>query len=600
MEAARSAGRAEPRARTRARSASHPAARCPGPRPAGGAPSCSAPTHAGSDGGGGRGGRARPRRARAPRAGGRGAPRPRPRRAPTRRPAPPPRAARPGRGARPRSRPPRSRGSPGARRGRRGGGADRSGRAAPSRPGSRPARWRARRAAAGAPTSRSRAPAHRPPRSPARRAGGGRGSRPARSRAASRDDSVGGRQRLRFLDLHLVVAARDAARPRLVAQDLGTAGVAQVALAELRRHGGRLAESAAAGKPVAGPSAEAFRPLTALLQPPALSRDRMRWTPADLPLSHRRRAGLSLDESIGTELRSPPTGSDNPNNVHTGFADLGNPQNPFKDWNIVFVSYCSCDVHFGDAAQDYPPHVEHRGYENARVVEKWAREHFVNPDEVFVTGSSAGAYGAWFNAPLHEGVWPASKFEVLADAGNGVITQSFLDSYFPNWNFAANVPTDIPGLTDVLTNGSGIPGYTEVVANFFPRTRWAQYSAAYDGGFGGQTSFYNIMLNDNDPIAAVTWWNASCAFNSVMRSQGSRPPPPCPRTTATTSGPDRDTRCGAATRCTPTRPAACRRPSTGWAGCWTARRRGPTASVRNACSSCRATRRPARSRRRSR
>jgi len=326
----------------------------------------------------------------------------------------------------------------------------------------------------------------------------------------------------------------------------------------------------------------------------------MRWTPADLPLSHRRRAGLSLDESIGTELRSPPTGSDNPNNVHTGFADLGNPQNPFKDWNIVFVSYCSCDVHFGDAAQDYPPHVEHRGYENARVVEKWAREHFVNPDEVFVTGSSAGAYGAWFNAPLHERVWPASKFEVLADAGNGVITQSFLDSYFPNWTFAANVPTDIPGLTDVLTNGSGIPGYTEVVANFFPRTRWAHYCSAYDGGFGGQSSFYNIMLNNNNPVAAITWWNASCQFNSVMRSQGSRPPPPCPRTTATTSGPDRDTRCGAATRCTPTRPAACRRSSTGWARCWTARRRGPTSSVRTAGSSCRATRRPARSRRRSR
>ena len=223
--------------------------------------------------------------------------------------------------------------------------------------------------------------------------------------------------------------------------------------------------------------------------------------------------------SCDTTVDPSPTGSDSPNNVHTGFADLGNPQNPFKDWNIVFVSYCSCDVHFGDAAQDYPPHVEHRGYENARVVEKWAREHFVNPDEVFVTGSSAGAYGAWFNAPLHERVWPASKFEVLADAGNGVITHSFLDSYFPNWNFAANVPTDIPGLTDVLTNGSGIPGYTEVVANFFPRTRWAHYCSAYDGGFGGQSSFYNIMLKNNNPVAAITWWNASCQFNSVMRSQ---------------------------------------------------------------------------------
>src|SRR5438094_1613777 len=216
---------------------------------------------------------------------------------------------------------------------------------------------------------------------------------------------------------------------------------------------------------------------------------------------------------------------DNPSQYTEGIANVNNPNNPFRDWNAVFVSYCTGDIHWGDATVTYlappapPLTIHHRGAENARVVEKWAREHFVNPDEVFVTGSSAGAYGAWFNAPLHEGVWPASKFEVLADAGNGVITQSFLDSYFPNWNFAANVPTDIPGLTDVLINGSGIPGYTEIVANFFPRTRWAHYCTAYDGGFGGQTGFYNIMLNNNNPVAALTWWNASCQFNSVMRAQ---------------------------------------------------------------------------------
>jgi hypothetical protein len=115
-----------------------------------------------------------------------------------------------------------------------------------------------------------------------------------------------------------------------------------------------------------------------------------------------------------------------------------------------------------------PIHIEHRGYQNSRVVEKWAREHFVNPDVVFVTGSSAGAYGAWFNAPLHEAVWPGSKFHVLADAGNGVITQSFLDTEFPHWNFAANLPTNIPGLQDTLTNGTGIPGYTKVITNSSP------------------------------------------------------------------------------------------------------------------------------------
>jgi hypothetical protein len=84
-----------------------------------------------------------------------------------------------------------------------------------------------------------------------------------------------------------------------------------------------------------------------------------------------------------------------------GFGDLTNPDNPFKDWHVVRVPYCGCDVHLGDNAVDYPPvppffpqgkHVEHRGYDNAKLAEKWAREHFLNPTDMFVTGSSAGSY----------------------------------------------------------------------------------------------------------------------------------------------------------------------------------------------------------------
>jgi hypothetical protein len=217
---------------------------------------------------------------------------------------------------------------------------------------------------------------------------------------------------------------------------------------------------------------------------------------------------------------------DDPNGANTGFADVDNPNNPFRDWNIVFVSYCSCDIHFGDAEQTYtnqnpnnPTHVLHRGYHNSRVVEKWAREHFVDPEEVFVTGSSAGAYGAWFNAPLHHEVWPGAHFDVLADAGNGVITQQFLEQYFPNWNFIGNLPKEFPEIKEIIETGGGIPEYTEFVAGEFPDTNWAHYSSAYDGGTGGQTGFYNVMLNNNNPIAALSWWDASCAFNEKMRDQ---------------------------------------------------------------------------------
>ena len=222
-----------------------------------------------------------------------------------------------------------------------------------------------------------------------------------------------------------------------------------------------------------------------------------------------------------------PTGGDNPNNQQSGFGDLSNPNNPFREWNIVFTSYCTCDIHFGDKEQFYlmgignVVNIKHFGYQNARVVEKWAREHFVNPEQVFVTGSSAGAYGALFNAPILETVWPASKFSVLGDAGNGVITPDFLNTPlygFQNWNFEANLPTYIPGVLESIQNGTGMPAYTEAVAAFFPETAWGNYTTAYDGSSGGQTGFYNVMLL-RSPVGALTWWDATCAWNSGMEAQ---------------------------------------------------------------------------------
>lgn len=215
------------------------------------------------------------------------------------------------------------------------------------------------------------------------------------------------------------------------------------------------------------------------------------------------------------------TEDDNPDSLTTGIADRNNVNNPFKDWHAVFVTYCTCDIHFGDTTQNYGDAltIEHRGYHNSQIAEKWAREHFYDPEEVFITGSSAGAYGAWFNAPLLHEVWPASQVHVLADAGNGVITQEFLTNEFSNWNFEANLPEHIPGVEEALDpNGQGMPDYTQAVAKYFPYSNWAHYSTVYDGSPGGQTGFYNVMLEMN-PLAATTWWEASCQFGDVARQQ---------------------------------------------------------------------------------
>jgi len=217
---------------------------------------------------------------------------------------------------------------------------------------------------------------------------------------------------------------------------------------------------------------------------------------------------------------------DDPDNATSGFADLSNPENPFRDWNQVMIPYCTGDVHWGDATFTHEGStpgqgitVEHKGAVNARVVEKWAREHFVMPDQVFVTGSSAGAYGAIASSPfLMEFAYPSSTFAVLGDAGNGVITQDFLVNDISKWGIEKNVPRWIEALDVPLTELSLQDVYVEV-ARQYPWSRFGTYTTAFDGGQGGQTGFYSIMLNGGNPLAGLTWWEASCAWNQAMREQ---------------------------------------------------------------------------------
>jgi hypothetical protein len=228
--------------------------------------------------------------------------------------------------------------------------------------------------------------------------------------------------------------------------------------------------------------------------------------------------------TCGVPICKTETGpGDNPGNATNGFANLTNPDNPFREWSVVMVPYCTGDVHWGDAAYDHgepgsPFIAQHRGAVNAKVVEKWAREHFVMPEEVFVTGSSAGAYGAIASSPsLMESVWPSSSFAVLGDAGNGVITNEFLVNDIAKWGIEKNVPRWIKALDTPITDLSIVDVYVEV-ARQYPWNRFATYTTAHDGGSGGQGGFYNVMLTGG-PFGALTWWDATCEWNSLMRAQ---------------------------------------------------------------------------------
>ena len=216
------------------------------------------------------------------------------------------------------------------------------------------------------------------------------------------------------------------------------------------------------------------------------------------------------------------TSDDNPDLVGTGFGDYNNPENPFYDWSVVFVSYCSCDVHWGDNTLNYGPGTaRHRGRINAMVAEKFAREHFVNPDRVLVTGSSAGSYGAIMNSYwLMKDVWPNADFSVIGDAGVGVITKDFLNNYMPNWGVEKHFPTDVPGVALPVQNLS-IVDLVSGLAERFPNARFANYDSSYDGGGGSQSNFFQVMRHPVGPPENLflwpNYWESACDWNACMR-----------------------------------------------------------------------------------
>ncbi|MBL8545696.1 MAG: hypothetical protein JNL81_04490 [Hyphomonadaceae bacterium] len=194
--------------------------------------------------------------------------------------------------------------------------------------------------------------------------------------------------------------------------------------------------------------------------------------------------------------------ADNPNRFG-GIFDLDNPRNPVRDWSIVYVPYCTGDVHSGSNTAHYtdpdtgePYAIEHRGADNFRVVLDWLKHNFPQPGQLLVAGSSAGAYGASTHYPRIRAAFPRGRALMLGDAGQGVMTQTFLDQRNASWRFA--LPREVFPRNTMLTPDVDVVAR---VAARYPGDRFAQYTTAHDIT---QSSFYALMGAEN---ACVAWTN---------------------------------------------------------------------------------------------
>ena len=205
---------------------------------------------------------------------------------------------------------------------------------------------------------------------------------------------------------------------------------------------------------------------------------------------------------------------------YNGIFDFTNEANPILDYDIVFIPYCTADIHSGMSTVDFPGDItiNYNGYTNAATVLDWVYENYDEPANLLITGSSAGAYGAIYHAPYILQQYPDAQSVVLGDGGVGITPVGW--DVLGMWNIYENMPPFIPELAEVNPDEFTASMLYEFNAQYSPDVRFAQFTNAMDEV---QIMFYRFSesgttVDDwvNGMYATLDSLDAAPNFNSYV------------------------------------------------------------------------------------
>ena len=188
-----------------------------------------------------------------------------------------------------------------------------------------------------------------------------------------------------------------------------------------------------------------------------------------------------------------------------GIFDFDNPENPFADYSVVYVPYCTGDVHAGNITKDYGNGVvtQHKGFVNASNALDTMIKRFPNTTQLVVAGSSAGSFPTPVFAGMAGDRLPNADLKVFADSSGAV--PDAMGFVIGNWGTLETLPDwpEIEGLTvDQFT-----PAYTFIkAAEHNPKITFARHDFAFDNVL---SSFARMAGLSPDDLVSVMRTNES-------------------------------------------------------------------------------------------
>ncbi|MEM9847745.1 MAG: pectin acetylesterase-family hydrolase [Bacteroidota bacterium] len=95
-------------------------------------------------------------------------------------------------------------------------------------------------------------------------------------------------------------------------------------------------------------------------------------------------------------------------------------KNPFSDWNLVLIPYCTADLQLGNTKNTYTNadgasvEVFHNGKNNVQQALAWVYANFKQPKKLVVSGDSAGGFSTMiYTEPIHQHYQASETFQVV-------------------------------------------------------------------------------------------------------------------------------------------------------------------------------------------
>lgn len=174
-------------------------------------------------------------------------------------------------------------------------------------------------------------------------------------------------------------------------------------------------------------------------------------------------------------------------NSRGGLFDFANVENPLSDHSIVYVPYCTGDVHSGDATTDYGVGadgenviIEHKGFPNGVAALDHLVAEFKDIEQLVVSGASAGSVPTPLFAGLASDLLPDTDIVTFGDSSGAYPDVPALNAGIGSLWGTLNAVPDWPETEAVTPETWSLPGMYVYAGTHAPNVRFGRFDYAFD------------------------------------------------------------------------------------------------------------------------